>query len=338
MIEVVEVPLDDDAGLRQWYAVALAAEAERPVVRWPAVEVALRTWRVPRDDWAMLFLLARADGVPVGAGRLDRDLRDNTHLGSLHLLVEPTHRRTGVGTALLSALEAHADREGRDTLVASVGQPSGRPGAGAAFAAVHGYEVADVEELKLVDLTATAERWPALAAAAAASSEGYELVSWTDAAPEEHLDALAGLFTRFLGEIPLGDLDIEPQTWDAARVRESEERRRQSGARPLLVAAVAPDGSLAGYSNLHVDEGQTYAAIDSTLVLSEHRGHALGLAMKVRLHQLTRELLPGVDSIFTANAGSNQHMNAVNEALGYRVVEDSLEVQKRLRTPTEGTA
>lgn len=337
VVEVGDVDVDDDAAMRQWYAVVLASEAERPLVPWPSVDVALSTWRAPRDDRTTLFLLARVDGDPVGAGRLDLDLRDNTHLAHLLVHVAPAHRREGVGTALVSALEALAADHGRVTIIAAVSQPPGRPGAGAAFAAAHGYAVAGREEFKLVDLAATADRWPSLAEQAARRSGDYELVSWLDTAPEEHLDSLAHLYSRFLGEIPLGDLDIEPQTWDAARLRASEARRTQAGVSSLLVAAVAPDRTLAGYTALQQAAGDTHAEIDSTLVLPEHRGHALGLAMKVRLHQLTRELLPEVDSIFTGNAGSNQHMNAVNEALGYRVVEDSLEVQKRLRTPTEGT-
>lgn len=103
------------------------------------------------------------------------------------------------------------------------------------------------------------------------------------------------------------------------------------GKRQVLVAAVAPGGTLAGYTNLYVTDGRPErAGIDSTLVLPEHRGHRLGLALKVRLHQETRARHPEVRRIATSNAGVNSWMNAVNEELGYEVVEVCHELQKRL--------
>ena len=156
-------------------------------------------------------------------------------------------------------------------------------------------------------------------------------MSWREHAPEEHVAEIARLFSRFLGEIPLGDLDLRPQHVTAERMREREERMAAIGKHQVLVAAVAPDGTLAGFSNLYVTDGRPErAGIDGTLVLPEHRGHRLGLALKVRLHQETRAHHPEVRRIATGNAGVNSFMNAVNEALGYQVVEVCHEMQKVL--------
>ncbi|WP_148614221.1 GNAT family N-acetyltransferase [Nocardioides rubriscoriae] len=335
MIEVRPVATVDTEAMRAWYDVVLAAEAGRPLPAWPSFETAMRVWSVERDDLQDRFLVAELDGVPVGAGRLTLHLRDNTHLAVLKVFVDPPRRRGGVGTALLAALEELAAAHGRGTLLTEVTHPPGQPGAGAAFAAARGYAVAGREVLKAADLTTTADRWPGLAERAAARSEDYRLVWWTDTTPEEHLDSLAHLFSRFLDEIPLGDVDVRPQAWDADRVREGEERRRRSGIRPLTVAAVAPDGSLAGYTTLVVHAGDTHAGIESTLVLPEHRGHSLGLAMKVLLHQQLVDLVPEATLVVTGNAGVNRWMNAVNADLGYRDLEECLEVQKLL-DPTPG--
>ena len=170
------------------------------------------------------------------------------------------------------------------------------------------------------------------AAEAAERADGYRLVWWRDRAPDEHVAGLAALYARFLGEIPLGELDLRPQAFDAERVREGEERRRRSGMTALVVAAVAPDGDLVGYSNLTVPEvAPRVAEIDSTLVLPEHRGHRLGLAMKVLLHQRLRTESPGTELLVTGNADVNDHMNSVNDRLGYRPVDRCLELQKVLR-------
>ena len=52
--------------------------------------------------------------------------------------------------------------------------------------------------------------------------------------------------------------------------------------------------------------------------------------MKLGTHRLVAELFPDCAHVETGNAGVNAAMNAVNEQLGYRVVERCLDVQKRL--------
>ena len=65
-----------------------------------------------------------------------------------------------------------------------------------------------------------------------------------------------------------------------------------------------------------------------TIVLPGHRGHRLGLAMKVQNHRAVRERSPRVRILITGNAGVNAPMNAVNDALGYRSYERCIEMQK----------
>ena len=67
-----------------------------------------------------------------------------------------------------------------------------------------------------------------------------------------------------------------------------------------------------------------------TLVLPEHRGRALGLSMKLANQRLVRARFPGCRILMTGNAGVNAAMNAVNDRLGYRLVEVSVEMQKQL--------
>ena len=52
--------------------------------------------------------------------------------------------------------------------------------------------------------------------------------------------------------------------------------------------------------------------------------------MKLATHRRLVELFPSCAYVETGNAGVNAAMNAVNERLGYRVVERCLDVQKRL--------
>ena len=65
------------------------------------------------------------------------------------------------------------------------------------------------------------------------------------------------------------------------------------------------------------------------MVLPEHRGHSLGLAMKLATHRSLVAQVPECRIVATGNADVNAHMNAVNERMGYRLVEQLLEFQKK---------
>ena len=67
-----------------------------------------------------------------------------------------------------------------------------------------------------------------------------------------------------------------------------------------------------------------------TLVRPDHRGHRLGLAVKVANVRLLQETQPQITTVVTFNADVNAPMVAVNERLGFRPVQWMGEVQKRL--------
>ncbi len=77
----------------------------------------------------------------------------------------------------------------------------------------------------------------------------------------------------------------------------------------------------------HVED---HADVGITMVLPDHRGHALGLSMKLTTHADLMAAEPGCRLVTTNNADANAQMNAVNDQLGYRLVEQQLEVQKTL--------
>jgi RimJ/RimL family protein N-acetyltransferase len=57
-----------------------------------------------------------------------------------------------------------------------------------------------------------------------------------------------------------------------------------------------------------------------TGVTRAHRGHRLGLLVKVAMAQWLKAAEPQVERLQTWNAESNQFMIAVNEALGYTIL------------------
>ena len=72
----------------------------------------------------------------------------------------------------------------------------------------------------------------------------------------------------------------------------------------------------------------TIAAQEDTSVLRAHRGHRLGLRMKLAMLDWLREERPDVDAVDTWNAPDNAPMIAINEALGCRKVAEAVRFRK----------
>jgi GNAT superfamily N-acetyltransferase len=163
----------------------------------------------------------------------------------------------------------------------------------------------------------------------AAVPEGYRIVQWADHAPDELVDGLAYLLYSMVLDAPMGDMDYEPETWDAARYRDSE-RESISRARRRFVTAVVHEesGAVAGETELCVNLGQPLVSHQwNTIVDPDHRGRGLGLVLKTWNHSQVVKACPDVRWILTWNATSNSYMIDVNEKLGFRVAEKWTEWQ-----------
>lgn len=181
------------------------------------------------------------------------------------------------------------------------------------------YELSQIQRLSLLQLPLPSARLDALQQDATAFAGGAYMVTWEGPAPEHWLADLAVLFSRMETDAPRGTLVNEPEVWDTERMRAEEARHARSGRLSLTTAAVhQPTGRLAGLTRLSVPTDRLQPVRQQeTLVLREHRGHRLGLLMKlVNLRQLT-QASPDSTMIVTGNAEDNQHMLAVNEAIGF---------------------
>jgi hypothetical protein len=129
----------------------------------------------------------------------------------------------------------------------------------------------------------------------------------------------------------VGDLDLEDGEWTVERLRAAERRAAEIGQAKLLAAAISPEGRLVGCTDIRLNTASPrVGSIALTMVMPEARGHRLGLAMKLASHRALRAEFDACELVVTTNADVNEHMNAINEAMGYRLVEQMLEYQKRL--------
>jgi GNAT superfamily N-acetyltransferase len=106
---------------------------------------------------------------------------------------------------------------------------------------------------------------------------------------------------------------------------------RESGTVRIVAVAVAPDGEFVGNTEVHVHEapGSTLGYQENTLVMPEHRGHRLGLGLKVATHRQLAERSPQLRSLVTWNSHVNPWMIQVNEKLGYQVLFHEVVMQGR---------
>jgi GNAT superfamily N-acetyltransferase len=289
-------------------------------------EELVATARTPRGSVREARWLGQDEGAAVGIARATFFLSDNTDQCEVMVAVHPAHRRRGYGRALFDFLVAQASREGRVRMVAEIAEPlvHGDSAPGPAFATGLGATRALDEIRRTLDLDHLDDaRLDALEAEARSRSAGYETVSWIGPTPEDLVDDHAQLMGRMSVDAPMGELDWEPEVWDAGRVRE-QERLLTKQRRTRLMTAVRHEESdrLVAFSAIGVSQLQSDPAYQwDTIVHRDHRGHRLGMLAKVVNTRLLRKEVPEARRIVTWNAESNTHMVAINDVLGFRPVE-----------------
>jgi GNAT superfamily N-acetyltransferase len=130
---------------------------------------------------------------------------------------------------------------------------------------------------------------------------------------------MADLTSRMSTDAPLDDLVWEPEVFDADRMRESDRRSELRGNISYVTAARHDEsGSVVGFTRIVVARDVRTAAQQwQTIVLPDHRGHRLGMLVKVENLAHLRRYEPEVSVIHTGNADSNAPMLRVNVALGF---------------------
>jgi GNAT superfamily N-acetyltransferase len=284
-------------------------------VPWPGEDVS--HWIARRDD-----------GEIVGYLSVVLPTLDNLENAFIDPIVTPRFRRQGIGRALFERAVAHARANGRRRVMAhSVhALPGGVPRdpASHAFAERVGLRPALEEIRRRLDLAAVDHGdLDGLLAQARAASAGYSLVRWRDVVPEEHIADVAYLDSDFINQAPMGDLALEAEKIDAARIRANEAARKLHGRTVVSTGAVHDaTGRMVALSAL-VRQAQHVEHVGQgiTLVDPAHRGHRLGLLTKVENLRYAIDEFPGMRYIDTWNAAVNAHMIAINERMGFRPVD-----------------
>ena len=208
---------------------------------------------------------------------------------------------------------------------------------GSPFAQAMGARPVLYEMRRRLDLsTADTSGYDALLAGAYRHAAGYSLVRWVDRAPDEYLADVAYLDGRLMADAPTGDLDWEPENVDGAQVRDNEARRQAAGD-TVYHSGLRHDatGHLVAWTALALeDSAQDHAWQQITIVDPEHRGHRLGTIVKIENLRYARSAQPLLRTVDTWNADSNGYMISINEALGFRPADHSVQWQQTVGSGT----
>lgn len=234
----------------------------------------------------------------------------NAAVADLTLAVIPPERHQGAGRGLLREAVRMAYSTGRTTMTgmaADAGPGVGFAGALGASAALH-----DVHAVLAV---------PVVSAAPDTANLGdYELLRLRGSAPPDLLAAI-GAVHEGMADAPHGDAAWVHQPYDGARVAAVDATLLARGLIQLRVLALhPPSGDVVGVTHVIVSPRSPYRSEQGdTTVLPAHRGHRLGLAMKIEMLRWLAAEYPEVRELSTWVARDNAPMHAVNATLGYRV-------------------
>jgi GNAT superfamily N-acetyltransferase len=315
-------PASDTAAVRACHDIHVAAYRADGVRRTPMSPRVFQAWL--RYGWSEdrpEAWLARDDGGEVaGWYLLGMPERENRHSAGVALTVAPPRRRGGLGTALLGHAADRARQAGRTLLTGH----SHEAGAGAEFARALGARPTLTGVFwALRPRSLPAGRLAVLRDSAAPAAAGYSLISWEGPTAEHRLVEVAALFA-VEADAPRAQ-GAEPAGWDPARVRACDQRIADQGWRFYTVAARAPwNGRLAAITQVGVDPFDGSAFQQLTAVAGAHRGHRLGLLVKVAMLELLAAHEPQLTQILTLTAEGNERMDAINTELGFTRLERQL--------------
>jgi GNAT superfamily N-acetyltransferase len=263
------------------------------------------------------FWLARDEGRLVGYAGLTLNRFENLDGAKILGAVHPDHRRRGIGRALMETAEAATDRP-------RLRAPIWAGTAGEQAVPRLGYTRQGSHEVRRLEVRAPQP--PELAASAEEASRDYDLERFRGPCPEHLLGDLQ-ILREVINDAPeLGEFESFPPE----RLRGYEESLAGRKQTPYtILARHRPTGEAAALTMLCVHELRpTIAAQEDTSVLASHRGHRLGLRLKLAMLDWLRAERPDVEYVDTWNVPQNAPMIAINDALGCRRVAETVRFTK----------
>jgi GNAT superfamily N-acetyltransferase len=329
------VDVRDEAALRAWHAARQRThDHDRPHAPFFSADEAVAIFSREDPEERFVPLVAEERGRTVGTAIVFVPLLDNLDKAYCELEVVPGHRGQGVGDGLMSRVLEVGEDEGRKLMIAMAYVPHDADETHAVhrFAARHRFAVGNVEVRRSLELPVPDERLQAWADEARPHHEGYRIATYVDWVPEQLRASYVELQNQLTLDAPTGDIDFEAGA-RTVEVYEEQTRNRVATGRTVITTVAVRDGRAVAHSTLSVPPGRDampHLHQWGTYVHREHRGHRLGLAVKAANLRAVQEMHPERTLISTSNSPVNGPMVAINEKLGFRPVETSVEFVRAL--------
>jgi GNAT superfamily N-acetyltransferase len=318
----------DSVAMGQWYDLMVAVTRhDLPDFPTPSRQEHTARFEHPWPSLTEEALLAWDGDRVVGAASYLLPQVENLSMVYLELIVHPQHRRRGIGTRLLEEVYAAARRLHRSLIEIQTVRalPGGvaRDEAGYRYLTNRAHQPGVTSIRSRCQIADHSGGDEATLAEAWTHADGYSLVQWRDAVPEEIIKDVAALQSRLMLDAPTGDLAVEQELYDADRVRGQEATELGRGHRSYSTAARHDaTGQIVARTKLSVEANDdTHARQRVTIVEPAHRGRRLGLIVKSANHAYARAHEPALRVIDAWNAEENTHMRAVNAMLGFQPVD-----------------
>ena len=266
-MEIELIDVDDDVALKTWHDIYLTADStERPFVTPWQYEEMVAMVRGDRETWERLSYVGSVDGVPVASAGAQLPLRDNLANAMFLVHMLPEHRRQGYATEMFARLLEDLAQRGRTVLQSQVDfafdlGPDGTGEPGVEFLRAQGFSLALGDVMRSLDLPVDEAVLARLAEEAAPYHQDYRLVEYVGRCPDEHVESFARLQEIFLDEAPMGEMTVEREVYDEARIRTSEEVLASAQRVSYVVLALDPADEVVAFTQLIVprhDPGRVF--------------------------------------------------------------------------------
>jgi len=263
------------------------------------------------------FLRARyvSEGTPSYPG--------NEHIMRTLLYVLRDYRRQGIGRKLLELVTQLAQEHGKSLISAGTSQDDGREALkklGAKEALTMRDNRTNMDYIDWEMVKSWNEEGPR-------RSPDSRLEFFTEI-PDEILEDYCKVYTEVLNQAPYDELERGDSVFTPELWRKREQMTKETGITWITAMIREKDGAISGMTDVFYEPAHIHMLYQAlTGVQDKYRGSGKGKWLKAAMLLKIREEYPGVKTITTGNATSNEPMLAINERLGFKLYKEQYSYQ-----------